>query len=197
MNSPDLGGVDGDEDQQPVRSSPGRCSGAVPRRWCCGAAPPSPASEMAGADSALLPEHVAAALLRRRGRGAELRQGAVASEGCEVAMRRIRAWSGGAGGACAAVPRARDSGGASLMGPRRSTAPRAAAPPARRGGSASSLGCFVCWFRPAQTNWSIVFSSYKKSALASPNQYQLQPANRPVGLRRLRPVKIRERRLSG
>ena len=143
MNSPDLGGVDGDEDQQPVRSTPGRCSGAVPRRWCCGAAPPSPASEMAGADSALLPEH-AAALLWRRGRGAELRQGAVASEGCEVAMRRICAWSCGAGGACAAVPRARDSDGASLMGPRRSTAPRAAAPPARRPSAISSWGCAAC-----------------------------------------------------
>ena len=38
-------------------------------------------------------------------------------------------------------PSARDSGGASSMGPRRSAAPRAAAPPTRRPSAISSWGC--------------------------------------------------------
>ena len=102
MNSPDLGSVDGDEDQQVVRSTGWRCCGGMPRRWCCGAAPRSPASEMAGGGSARLPDQVAAAGRCGHAAGRPEIAGGVAASGGRWSGRRTQVGSQAAGGAGAA-----------------------------------------------------------------------------------------------
>ena len=47
-------------------------------------------------------------------------------------------------------------------------------------GPRETVSLFACWFQPAQTSQPTVFFSHKKPALASPNQHQHQPANRPL-----------------